>query len=248
MERRREDGQPLTWGTNVQHLTALRMFFAWAARGGRVASNPAADLELPRQPVHLPRAVLSRREVERVLSHPAVRTPVGLRDRAILETLYSTGIRRMELIALDVADLQAERRVLFIRDGKGRKDRVVPVGSRALEWIHRYLDAVRPRFTRLHDPGALFVTDRGFRIRASRLTDRLRRYIRDAGIAKPGAVHIFRHTMATLMHDGGADIRDLQEILGHARLETTQRYAHVSIERLKRVHARTHPAERSERT
>jgi integrase/recombinase XerD len=244
IERRRADGQPLAWGTNAHHVTALRMLFAWAVRSGRLASNPAAELELPRQPMHLPRAVLSRREVERVLDATRTDTPTGLRDRAILETLYSTGLRRMELITLDVSDLQQERQLLFVREGKGRKDRVVPIGRRALRWVERYLEEVRPRFTRLRDAGALFLTDRGARIRASRLTDRLHRYIRDSGVAKPGAVHIFRHTMATLMHDGGADIRDLQEILGHARLETTQRYTHVSIERLKRVHARTHPAER----
>jgi len=244
VERRRVDGQPLAWGTNAHHVTAVRMLFAWAVRSGRLLGNPAAELELPRQPLHLPRAVLSRQEVERVIHTVRVETLTGLRDRAILETLYSTGLRRMELLSLDLADLQQERRLLFVREGKGRKDRVVPIGQRALGWIDRYLEEVRPRFTRIRDSRALFVTDRGARIRPSRLTDRLHRYIQDSGVAKPGAVHIFRHTMATLMHDGGADIRDLQEILGHARLETTQRYTHVSIERLKRVHARTHPAER----
>lgn len=247
LERCGRDGAPISWGTSAHHLTALRMLFGWAVRSGRLGLSPAGGLEMPRQPIRLPRAVLSEREVERVLAGFPVGTDLGLRDRAIAEALYSTGIRRMELVALDVADLQADRGLLLVRNGKGRKDRVVPIGSRALDWIARYLMEVRPRFVAGRAASALFVTARGSRIRATRLTDRLGHHIQSCGVAKPGAVHIFRHTMATLMHDGGADIRDLQEMLGHARLETTQRYTRVSIARLRRVHAETHPAERRKR-
>jgi integrase/recombinase XerD len=186
--------------------------------------------------------VLSVSETERVLQEPDINTKLGLRDRAILEVLYSTGIRRMELVGLELTDLDTERGVLFIREGKGKKDRLVPIGARAITWVKRYLDHVRPQLVSRRDCGALSVNARGTRIRPSRLTERLHRYIQSAGVGKPGSVHIFRHTMATLMHDGGADIRDLQEILGHAQLSTTEIYTRVSIERLKAVHAKTHPA------
>ncbi len=245
------DGRPLAWSTQAHELTAVRMLFSWAARTKRLLVNPAAELELPRQPKRLPRAVLSVSEAERVLAAPDVTTLLGLRDRAILEVLYSTGLRRMEVIGLDLTDLDAERGVVFVREGKGKKDRLVPIGERAIRWTIRYLDHVRPRLVRSGaacsrsgpsrgDP--LFLSRRGTRIRPTRLTERLHRYVTASGIGKPGSVHIFRHTMATLMHDAGCDIRDLQAMLGHAQLSTTEIYTHVSIERLKAVHAKTHPA------
>lgn len=244
--RRQADGAPLAWATQAHQLTAVRMLLAWATRTHRVLVNPAAELELPRLPKRLPRAVLSVSEVERVLAQPDVATALGLRDRAILEVLYSTGIRRMELVGLDCRDLDAARGVLFVREGKGKKDRLVPIGERAIGWTHQYLDRVRATLLRraLQHPDrhALFLSARGTRLRATKLTDRVHQYLVHAGIEKPGSVHIFRHTMATLMHDAGADIRDLQEILSRAQLSTTEIYTHVSIERLKAVHARTHPA------
>jgi integrase/recombinase XerD len=245
-ERRRVvDGRPLSWSTHANQLTGVRMLLAWATRAKWLNVNPAAELPMPRSPKRLPRAVLSVSETERVLQEPDTETKLGLRDRAILEVLYSTGIRRMELVGLDVADLDCERQVLFIREGKGKRDRVVPIGARAIRWVERYLDCVRPQLVARRDAGesgALFLSARGTRIRPTRLTERLHRYVQTAGVRKPGSVHIFRHTMATLMHDAGADIRDLQEILGHAQLSTTEIYTRVSIERLKAVHAKTHPA------
>jgi integrase/recombinase XerD len=235
-------GQALGWTTQASKLTAVRMLLAWATRTKHLVVNPAADMELPRLPKRLPRAVLSVSEAERVLAQPDLTTALGLRDRAILEVLYSTGLRRMEVIGLDLPDVDAERAVVLVREGKGKKDRLVPIGARAIAWVHRYLDNVRPRLVHARDPGALFLSARGTRIRPTRLTERLHRYVVVAGVGKPGSVHIFRHTMATLMHDAGADIRDLQEILGHAQLSTTEIYTHVSIERLKAVHAQTHPA------
>ena len=244
------DGRPLTWATQANKLTAVRMLLAWAARSKRITVNPAAELEMPKLPKRLPRAVLTASETERALAQPNLETALGLRDRAILEVLYSTGIRRMELVGLDCTDMDPERGTLFVREGKGKKDRVVPIGERAVRWTLRYLDQVRPRLIERaarravsgRSPSALFLSARGTRVRATKLTARLHRYLVKAGITKPGSVHIFRHTMATLMHDAGADIRDLQEILGHAQLSTTEIYTHVSIERLKAVHARTHPA------
>ncbi len=243
--RRQSDGRALAWSTQAHELTAVRMLCAWAARTKRLLVNPAAELELPRQPKRLPRAVLSVSEAERVLAEPDVATLLGLRDRAILEVLYSTGLRRMEVIGLDLPDLDPERGVVFVREGKGKKDRLVPIGERAIRWTLRYLDEVRPRLVRYNGRSpchALFLSRRGTRIRPTRLTERLHRYIEASGVGKPGSIHIFRHTMATLMHDAGCDIRDLQAMLGHAQLSTTEIYTHVSIERLKAVHAKTHPA------
>lgn len=237
------EGAPERGGsTQANLITAVRMFFAWAVRTRHLATDPTAGLERPRLPRRLPRAILSASEAERVLARPDPATTLGLRDRAILEVFYSTGIRRMELIGLDLPDLDAERGVLFIREGKGRKDRLVPIGDRAIHWTHRYLDHTRPQLLRDHDPGAIFLGARGARMRPTRLTERMHGYVLAAGLGKSGSCHIFRHTMATLMHDGGADIRDLQEMLGHALLSTTQIYTHVSIARLKAVHTRTHPA------
>ncbi len=241
--KRRTDGSRLAWTTIFHRLAAVRLVCAWAVRTHRADHNPAADWILPRLPRLLPRAVLSTGEMERVLARPDVGTPLGLRDRAIMEVMYSTGIRRGEAVALDCADVQGDRRLLFVREGKGCKDRVVPIGDRALGWVHRYVRQVRDvTHGRVANP-ALFLSLRGTRIRPSKLTERFHAYIVASGVGKPGSCHIFRHTMATLMHDRGADIRDLQEILGHAELATTQIYTHVSVERLRAVHARTHPAE-----
>jgi len=179
-----------------------------------------------------------------VLACPDVRRRLGLRDRAILETFYSTGIRRLELIRLRLSDLESERGVVLIREGKGRRDRVVPIGARALKWIGKYLEVARPRWATPTDSGCLFLTQRGNRIRENRLSEMIRGYIRAAGLGKEGSCHVFRHTMATLLLENGADIRVVQEILGHASLATTALYTHVAISRIKQVHSATHPAER----
>lgn len=246
-DRRNSEGNAYSWSTQAHRLGALRLLFAWALRTERVQVNPASALPRPRYPRRLPRAILNAREAERVLDVPRVETWRGLRDRAMLEVLYSTGIRRAELTNLDLADVDLQRGTLLVREGKGGKDRVVPLGARALGWVQRYIREGREQSVRQPTCLALFLNDRGRRIRPTRLTDRLRRYMVASGVDKPGSCHIWRHTMATLMHDAGADIRDLQEILGHADLATTEIYTHVSISRLKAVHARTHPAERQAR-
>ncbi|HET8655023.1 MAG TPA: tyrosine-type recombinase/integrase [Longimicrobiaceae bacterium] len=227
----------------AQALSALKQWLGWAARMRHLGANPAAELQIPRLGRRLPASVLTHEEAERVLARPDTTTPTGLRDRAILEVLYSTGIRRAELIALTLADLDASGGALRIRRGKGDKERIVPIGRRALTWVDDYLCHARPRLLRAPDRGVLFLTRRGTALRANRLTERMHRYVLEAGIPKGGACHVFRHTAATLMLDGGADIRAVQEILGHAELSTTQIYTHVSIRRLKEVHAKTHPAE-----
>ena len=239
---RQPDGRPLSWSTQIHRLTAVKMYLRWMVRQGYLLYNPAAELELPRQPQYLPQAVLTRSEVEQVINQPDTRTHLGVRDRAILETFYSTGIRRMELCRLRVEHLDLGREVLVIRQGKGKKDRFVPVGERALAWLDRYLLRVRPHLAVPPDEGRLFLNDHGQPFTGKRMTQLCGDYVKAAGVGKVGSCHIFRHTMATHMLEGGADTRFIQQMLGHAHLSTTQVYTRISIRKLQEVHRRTHPA------
>ena len=234
-------GEPLGFSTQSSHLITVRQLFKWLMRQNVLLYNPASELELPRQPVHLPTAVLSMEEAERVLGVPDVREVLGLRDRAILEVLYATGVRRAELLKLSLYDVDSSRRVLVVREGKGKKDRVIPIGERALAWVNKYLADARPLLVLGTDEGGLFLTQDGESFSPDGLTELVGRYVREAGITKKGSCHIFRHTMATLMLEGGADIRFVQAMLGHANLDTTAIYTRVSITKLQEVHALTHP-------
>jgi integrase/recombinase XerD len=202
-------------------------------------------MELPRQEHQLPKVILSVSEIEQVLAHPDINNPLGLRDRALMETLYSTGMRRMELANLKLHDLDVERGTVMIRKGKGKRDRVVPIGSRAVMWIKKYKQESRPKLSVNPDDHTLFLSNAGEQISLDHLSDLVRTHIDSANIGKRGACHIFRHCVATFMLDNGADIRFIQQMLGHADLKTTQIYTHISIRQLKRVHEATHPAELS---
>ncbi len=237
-------GKPLSFRAQHSRLVPVRMYFKWLTRQNVLLWNPASELELPRLERRLPRFVLTAAEAETVLAQPDVSEPLGVRDRAIIEVLYSTGIRRMEVLHLSVYDLDDERGTLMVRQGKGKKDRMVPIGERAIAWVRRYLDEVRPSLVVPPDTGELFLTSLGDEFSPHRLTQLVRDYVVAADTGKQGACHLFRHTMATLMLENGADIRHIQEMLGHAELSTTQIYTQVSIRRLKAVHAVTHPASR----
>ena len=193
-------------------------------------------------PQGMPRNIFSAQEVEQILQLCDVAEPVGLRDRALIEVLYSTGIRRMEVIALKLYDLSLDRGVVLVRQGKGKKDRYVPIGERAIAWVQKYLAEARPQLALEPDDMTLFLTAQGEPFSRDHMTSNVKARIDAAKLGKTGACHLFRHTMATLMHENGADIRFIQEILGHVKLETTQIYTHVSIRTLQQVHASTHPA------
>lgn len=238
---RKPDGQPLTLGSQHGALAPLKTWFKWLARENHILYNPASELELPKVPKHLPRAILSVPEVEAILREAETDTLYGLRDRALLELLYSSGLRRMEVAKLALYDLDPNRRLLFVREGKGAKDRVVPVGERALAWLERYLTEARPQLLAIDSP-ALFVTDYGEPVSPEFVATKVKRYMQFAGIHKPGATHLLRHAMATHMLEAGADVRVLQALLGHAQLNTTEIYTHVSIEHLRAIHDATHPA------
>lgn len=240
--RRKPDGAPLSFRAQHTRLVPIRAFFKWLARQNRILYNPASELELPKLERRLPRAVLSADEAERVLAVPDLAEVTGLRDRAMLEVLYATGIRRSELARLQIFDVDAERLTLAVRQGKGRKDRMIPTGERAAIWARRYLIEARPKLAAEPDDGTLFLTVDGTPFGVDRLTGLVAGYVRRSGVGKPGACHLFRHTMATLMLEGGADIRFIQQMLGHADISTTQIYTQVSLRQLRAIHAATHPA------
>lgn len=242
---RKVDGMPLAMNSQQLLLVPLKGFFTWLARSGRIPSNPAAELVLPRKPARLPVRVLSVAEVERAIHQADTSAPWGVRDRAILEVLYSTGMRRAELAALAVYDWERERGTIAIRQGKGGRDRVVPIGERASLWLVQYVETVRPSLVCRADAAALFLTDYAERFEKNRLGDLVRRHLDWAGISVSGACHLLRHACATHMLENGADIRFIQALLGHADLRSTQIYTHVSIGKLKEVHAATHPAGRA---
>jgi integrase/recombinase XerD len=241
---RKKSGQPLSAVTQHDRLTAVQSFFKYLARQNFILSNPASDLELPRVPQRLPRNILSIEEVERVIAQVDLEATMGLRDRAILETFYSTGVRRKELSKLGVFDVDFERGTVLIREGKWKKDRIVPIGERALQWIQKYLYEQRPRLVVEPDPGNLFLGQFGEPLGTGWLTCRVSGLVHKAGLSKQGGCHLFRHTMATLMLEGGADVRFIQEMLGHANLQSTQIYTRVSIKKLKEIHTVTHPGAR----
>jgi integrase/recombinase XerD len=241
-EHRKDDGQPLTTATQAQRLVPVCHFFSWLRRSGRLDANPAGDILMPRPDRRLPETTLSATEMALLLAQPNLSRPLGLRDRAILEVFYSCAHRRQELIELTVRDVDFDRGTVFVRCGKGAKDRYVPIGERALFWLRLYLDLARPQFTRDQSTELLFLSSLGTAICPDWLSRKIRRYLKAAGIDKKGSCHLLRHSVATLMLEGGADIRYVAEMLGHTRLETTQRYTHVSIDRLRSIHTQTHPA------
>jgi len=235
-------GNPLSIRAQLSYLLTVRGFFRYLAKERILLYNPTADMDLPKVGKRLPRNVLTVQEAEAVLAGPEVEEPFGIRDRAILEVLYSTGIRRMEVVNLKRYDVDIDNRTVFIREGKGKKDRMVPIGERAVLWLSKYLREVRPRLVVEPDPQVLFLTHAGEFIAPNYLTEIVQRYVEKSGIGKKGSCHMFRHTMATLMLEGGADVRYVQAMLGHSQLSTTEIYTHVSIRKLKEVHEKTHPA------
>jgi integrase/recombinase XerD len=239
---RKKNGEPLAFTGQQDRLVPLRVWFKWMARHHHILHNPASELEMPRLGFRLPKAVLTATEAEQIIAQPDTRELLGLRDRAILETLYATGMRRLEIANLKLWGVDAERGAVTIRQGKGKKDRVIPMGDRAAEWIARYTRDARPRLAAEPDEGTVFLSNAGEPLSLDYLTEMVRGYVDAANTGKRGACHLFRHTMATLMLEGGADIRFIQAMLGHAKLETTQVYTHVAIRQLQEIHRATHPA------
>jgi integrase/recombinase XerD len=237
---RKKDGMPLSLASQYARIGSVIVFFKWLTRQNHILSNPAADLETHRPRNGLPKLLLSVAQVEATINATPTHTPRGIRDRAMLEVLYSSGIRKGELIRLQLNDLDLERGTLMVRQGKGRKDRLVPLGARACAWVRRYLLEVRPELLST-ETAAVFLSDWGGVFEEDRLFRVVRGYMLQAGIEN-GNCHAFRHACATHMLEGGADLRHIQIILGHSQLSTTEIYTHVAIDKLIAVHAATHPA------
>jgi len=227
--------------TLATEVSVLRSFFGWLTQRRILLFDPAESLSLGRYTVPLPKSVLTEAEARALLEAPGT-DDLGLRDRAILETLYSTGLRRAELCALDLFDLDPEGGTVRIRDGKGGRDRIVPIGAHALAALRRYLQEVRPRLVVTPKQSALFiaaVTHRRLSVKTLNLI--IHKRAQAAGLGKRVTPHVLRHTCATHLLQGGADVRHVQLILGHASVATTQIYTRVAVEDLIPVHHRSHP-------
>jgi integrase/recombinase XerD len=236
-------GTPLSLSSQASYLQRVKSFFAFLARRGLLLRNPAEDLVIP-SASPLPRAALSEGQAARLMQAPGD-TKAGRRDRAILETLYGMGLRRGECTRLDVADVDLAAGTLLVRDGKGRKDRMLPVPGRAAAALGAYLKDVRPRLVRdPHEPALFLTAWWGHRLSDISVSFLLHRHAQTAGIAKAHP-HALRHACATHLLKGGADVRHVQAILGHKKLETTALYTRVVIEDLRQVVAHAHPRERA---
>lgn len=229
----------LARSTVLRRLSSIRSFFRYLCRRGHLNIDPTEALASPKVQRKLPE-FLELKEVESLLFAPDTETVIGLRDRAILELLYSTGMRVSELLALNLPDLDRQSAFVKVR-GKGKRERILPVGRAAIAALNSYL-------TRRHELGsgkptqALFLSERGNRIAdRTRIRRRIEKYARAAGIRKKVTPHTLRHTFATHMLNAGADLRSVQELLGHVSLSTTQIYTHVTADRLKQVYEKAHP-------
>ncbi|MBI2900426.1 MAG: tyrosine-type recombinase/integrase [Planctomycetes bacterium] len=234
--------------TKLQKLLLVRHLFRFLHRHGRILTDPAAILPALKVPVGLPRAVMTREEAELLLAQPDLRSPLGFRDRTMLETFYSTGIRSAELRALTIYDLDLGEGVLRINRGKGRKDRIVPLGKVAGKFLAEYVRRVRRWLARPNGETALFLTYGGTPVTAKLVNQAIGRYVKQSRIATRATTHTFRHTCATEMLRGGSSIRYVQELLGHADISTTQVYTRLLPLDLVQAHKKAHPRERQRKT
>lgn len=236
-------GTPYASSSQKSAVAALRFLFTWLVRTGQLVADPTRHLRLPRAAQTLPR-VPSTSDVVRVL-RASPKSPAGLRDRAALELLYGTGLRGGELVRLDLGDVDLAQRLVLVREGKGRQDRLVPLGSRARAALVAYLERGRPALLWHRETPAVFVVRGGARLSRGHLCTRVRRLAARRGIAlRP---HLLRHACATHLLKGRADIRHIQRLLGHKSLSTTERYTRVEISDLRAVVRRCHPRERDRR-
>lgn len=225
--------------TLSRRLSSLRQFYSYLVREGRMQHDPSARIEAPRLGRPLPKS-LTEEEVEALLEAPDVKTPLGLRDRCMLEILYATGLRVSELVGLMLTQINQRQGVVRVT-GKGNKERLVPLGAEALDWLQKYLQDARQSLVKNQAVDALFPSRRGAMMTRQTFWHLLKRYALQAHIGKPLSPHVLRHAFATHLLNHGADLRVVQMLLGHSDISTTQIYTHVARERLKTLHAEHHP-------
>ena len=234
------DGRrPVAAATLQRKVACLRSFYRHLRREQLIERDPTAELRGPRRSKRLPK-VLSRDEVRHLLDQPRGSSPAALRDRALLETMYACGLRASEAVALELAELDLEAGILRAR-GKGSKERIVPIGTKAIEALRAYVERGRPRLVGIRDERHLFVNLRGAGLSRQGLYKIVQRHALTAGLQDRMSPHTLRHTFATHLLAGGCDLRSLQEMLGHADIGTTQMYTHLSTDRLRDVYFDAHP-------
>jgi len=229
--------------TIARKLATLRSFYKFLVKRNEITSNPVVAVRTPKQEKKLPR-FLEYEEVKRLLETPPVDNWLGARDRAILETLYSTGIRVSELVALNMDDIDFLGEIVHVR-GKGKKERIAPISSSALQVIQHYMEYrnKRAQTNNNFDPKVLFVNKHGRRLSTRSVRRKMDKYLKMAGLDPSISPHTLRHSFATHMLDKGADLRSVQELLGHQSLSTTQVYTHLSTSKLKEIYEAAHPRE-----
>ena len=222
-----------------RYLSGIRQFYQWGLREGRIQKDPSALIESPKLGRGLPKA-LSEDQVESLLEAPDTETPLGLRDRTMLELMYATGLRVSELVGLELSNINRNQGVVRVM-GKGGKERLVPLGEESADWLGRYLEAGRPELMKGGDAAQVFVTNRRAGMTRQAFWHAIRRYALKAGIEKDVSPHMLRHSFATHLLNHGADLRVVQLLLGHSDLSTTQIYTHIAREGLKQIHSKHHP-------
>jgi integrase/recombinase XerD len=242
---RKRNGEPLDISTQYARLMAVTKFVKTMDYYDVIDGVFAKKFRLPRIPRRLPKDIPTTDDIEQVLKQALIMGRLGLRNRAIIEVFYATGIRRIELVNMNLPDIDFSRQILAVREGKNKNDRNVPIARRALDWVQRYMKEQRPKLACLSSGEALFLSETGQRIKAHKVTDMVTKCVDRSGIDKKGACHLLRHATATEMLRHGADIRQVQEMLGHSDISSTQIYAHVTIKDLNRVYYETHPAAQS---
>lgn len=223
----------------ARNISAIRSFHRFLILESYMEHDPAELVELPKRPYRLP-TVLSIEEVEQILNQPDTLTYIGIRDRAMLEVIYACGLRISELLNLTFSRWLPDAGIVRIL-GKGSKERLVPFGLEARQWMERYLEKVRPQWAHAKSGDVVFLNTRGGKLSRMGFWKILRHYTDQAGIQKEITPHTFRHSFATHLLEGGADLRVVQELLGHADISTTQIYTHIDREYLKEVHKSYHP-------
>jgi integrase/recombinase XerD len=228
--------------SQARYISTLRRFYRYLLAHGRIGRDPTLKIAMPVKPARLPKG-LSERNVEALLAAPPVGAPLGLRDRAMLETLYATGLRVSELVGLKLHEVSFDMNIVRVF-GKGDKERLVPLGEQAVDWLHRYLEEARPELLGGRQTDVLFVTARAGGMTRQAFWQLVKRYAPLAGIDSGRlSPHVLRHAFATHLLNHGADLRVVQLLLGHSDISTTQIYTHVARERLKTLHAKHHPRE-----